>query len=70
MNDTTQHTMSLIARTLKQTAEEIEGYAGDRFKLSDTDYLGWQHFYQAIYLRTLARNIEKELNITESDNFS
>jgi hypothetical protein len=49
-----------MIRALRSTSDKLEIRAAGRFDLSGLDPLGWQHKYQALYLRTLAEELEKD----------
>jgi hypothetical protein len=50
-----------MVETFEEQAEELEAMAKIRFQSSPLDQLGWMHTYQAMYCRTLAKNIRKRL---------
>jgi hypothetical protein len=61
----------LMADTFEETAQELENLAySDGFDLSGVGgltALGWQHKYQAMYMRNLAKNIRERIEGTKAE---
>lgn len=51
-----------VIEAYEQTAAELDAMAEARFEgVSSLDSLGWQHKYQAMYMRILARKLRKKV---------
>ena len=51
----------IMADSYEEVAEELEEKAKKAFENDPLDGLGWHHTYQAMLLRTSAKNIRKAL---------
>lgn len=54
----------LVVKAARETADQLDADAEELFAGSvygDLDGLGWNHKYQAMFLRNYARNVEESL---------